>query len=262
MSLAAAVRLRVGRALGRRAGLGPLVFLHIPKTGGTTVAQALSAHYRPERCLTDNGRISVSLLTRHADDIARGCFVHGHCEHATLPYMAGARLVTVLRRPEDHAISNYLYLRREPDQVLHEAAMTQEFAEFYRTNWKMMAFQAISLDVPQSSTSVTDHESFFSRVPAMLALLDRIDFVGCLDRVDALLTALTGGRRAPPALRLNAAPGSAAGGAEIDGMRAQYRALAQAPDTGPVLAVEQNIYEQARRRCSAHGNLGSDASSV
>ena len=248
MSLGAAAKLRVRRALGLQPASGSLVFLHIPKTGGTSITRALSARYRPDRCFTDNGRISVSLLTRHADDIARGCFVHGHCEHATLPHMAGAKLVTVLRRPEDHAISNYLYLRREPEQALHAAAMTQDFAEFYRNNWQMMAFQSISLDVAQSTVSVSDHESFFSRVPAIHALLDRIDFVGCLDRLDALLAALPGSRQGAATPRLNVAPVSAVDRAQVDSMRAQYQALTQAPDTAPVLAIEQAFYDRALRR--------------
>ena len=252
MSLLAATQRRISRIFRPRRTPGSLVFLHIPKTGGTSVVKALSAHYRPDQCFTDNGNISVSLLVKHAEDIARGCFVHGHCERATLPHMAGARLITVLRRPEDHAISHYLYLRRETGQTLHVAATTHDFSSFYRINWQMMAFQAISLDVAQSAAPVDSPESFFSRVPAIRAFLDRLDFVGCLDDLDNFLpviaTLADAGRRLP---RLNAAPKAAASQAQIDNMRAQYQALSKAPDTGPVLAVEQDLYERAKLRCTA-----------
>ncbi len=253
MSLLAATRRRISRMPRPRRAPNSLIFLHIPKTGGTSVVKALSAHYRPDQCFTDNGNISVSLLVKHAEDIARGCFIHGHCEHGTLPHMAGARLITVLRRPEDHAISHYLYLRREPGQTLHVAAKTHDFLSFHRLHWQMMVFQAISLDVAQSAAPVDSPESFFSRVPAIRAFLDRVDFVGCLDDLDnfvpVIATTADTGRRLP---RLNAAPKSAANQTQIDDMRAQYHALSKAPDTGAILAVEQDLYERAKLRCTAN----------
>ncbi len=226
-----------------------VVFLHIPKTGGTSLTHALGAHFPPARRFTDNGNISRSLLARHARDLRSGCFLYGHPEHDTLDGMVAARLVTVLRRPVDHAISNYLYIRREPGLPLHRDAMAWSFSDFLRHHWPVMVFQATSLDVAQSVTGLDTRETFFDRLPRIRALLDRIDFVGCQDRLDELLVVLAAsrGRRPTPADRLNTSPRSPGHLATTEAMRAQYEALRQAPDTAPLIAAEQALYDQASR---------------
>jgi hypothetical protein len=243
-----------------------LIFLHIPKTGGTSLTQSLRAYFSDECCFTDNGSISASLLRRTTPALEGSCLFHGHPDHDILRLCGAARTTTILRRPEDHAISNYLYCQRAIEVPLHRTALEQDFPHFLRIYWQCLVFQAISLDVAQSSHPISSREDFFQRLPRIHMLLDRIDFVGCLDRVDDLLQTVAAayGWAAPsPVPRLNTAAQYGVDEARIMDMRVQYQALRADPDVAPLIAAEEAIYAQAcriadRRRAAVSGEQLAD----
>ena len=161
-----------------------------------------------------------------------------------------AHLVTVLRLPENQAISNYLHVRRHPELPLYDAAQKMNFSDFMRENWQYLVFQGIALDVVQSATPVDTPETFFRRLPATRALLNSIDFVGCLENMGGLLARLAsafGWDSSGLPVHLNAAPPL-----DLDcnliGLREAYRALSRDPYLAPLVAAEQSIYLQAQRR--------------
>ena len=91
-----------------------------------------------------------------------------------------------------------------------------------RTHWQVIVFQAIFLDVAQSSSQVDSQETFFRRLPAIKALLNRIDFVGCLEDLDAYIPRLAttyGWPPPPPAPRLNTVQEAGADGAQVSELR-------------------------------------------
>ena len=62
----------------------PLYFLHIAKTGGTSLTAALKAFYRADEVISDAGNISVDFIKAQEDRLHAAVFVHGHAQHGVM----------------------------------------------------------------------------------------------------------------------------------------------------------------------------------
>lgn len=87
-----------------------LAFLHIPKTGGRTMAEFCRYHYRPDQCQAihekdfDNPQIEDAL------------FVHAHFPYETAPPHESRLTFTILREPAARIASYYqMALRSKPE---------------------------------------------------------------------------------------------------------------------------------------------------
>ncbi len=98
-----------------------LVFVHIPKTAGTTLHKVISHQY-PAR----------EILIRHdtdgpiAEAIPRGCpklpgVVMGHLSVGLHRYHPDVRYITCLREPVARLVSHYHHASNDPAHYLHEA---------------------------------------------------------------------------------------------------------------------------------------------
>lgn len=90
-----------------------LLFLHIPRSGGTSFTRALAERYGPARIVATADAFPEALGTREAP--AR--FVAGHFYAHQIPDWAWERfdIVTVMRDPLERLISSYRYCRRMVD---------------------------------------------------------------------------------------------------------------------------------------------------
>jgi len=112
----------------------PLVFMHIPKTAGTSLVHALRAAVQPrrevgghDRCLfgpftgfnTMDPQERAGIYERLEDMPADGDMVAGHISLSTLRavYPAG-RMMTVLRDPMSRLLSHWLFWRQQSDEAL------------------------------------------------------------------------------------------------------------------------------------------------
>lgn len=104
-----------------------IIFLHIPKTAGSSLNALLQRNVPVPRIYTihattdaDRER-SVAALCAMSDERKRRIrLVHGHIPygyHRCLPQ--DVRYMTVLREPVDRIISTYYYILRRPDHYLH-----------------------------------------------------------------------------------------------------------------------------------------------
>ncbi len=101
-----------------------LVFLHIPRTGGTTLSSSLVRSYRPDETL----RLDIldKALDTELERIpshmrAEARLIHGHMPFGVHAYMdRRCEYVTVLRNPLERVVSVYTLITQAPGHVLHE----------------------------------------------------------------------------------------------------------------------------------------------
>jgi Sulfotransferase family len=92
--------------------VGPVtvVFLHVPKTAGSSLASMLAANFAPERVYTP--KLHGELKVRAAHDLADFDFISGHFDWSELAAIPGPmQIVSLMREPVQRALSLYWYLR-------------------------------------------------------------------------------------------------------------------------------------------------------
>ena len=108
-------------ALGTRT----LVFVHLPKTAGTSVADLLGTRFSPASTLALRGMPDATVDALLADR-GRYQFIHGHLPYdirrsfTTTPFM-----FTIVRNPIERAISAYSYLRQRSTMAAGEPSVSQ-----------------------------------------------------------------------------------------------------------------------------------------
>jgi hypothetical protein len=107
-----------------RGGRPRVVFLHVPKTGGTTFVQILERHFPARAVLHTNG-VQLDTLRHRLDPVtpaqrAQVALLHGHVSYGAHTLFPGpAVYLTLLREPVDRFVSTY-YFERESAAPLHE----------------------------------------------------------------------------------------------------------------------------------------------
>ncbi len=110
-----------------------LLFLHIPKTAGSTLHSVLSSQFPPDEILTiDSSDPESSVKEIKAlpiEDKMRIKCVRGHMPfglHAYFPQPA--TYITFLRDPVDRIISHYYYLQSSPQHYLYEVVTSKHMS--------------------------------------------------------------------------------------------------------------------------------------
>lgn len=102
-----------------------LVFLHIPKNGGTTLHSILERIYSPKNTFSikviDNIRLNtvdfINLPIEKRKDIK---LLKGHMLFGLHEYLSGdSKYITFLRKPEDRMLSFYHYVKKRPNHRLY-----------------------------------------------------------------------------------------------------------------------------------------------
>jgi hypothetical protein len=105
-----------------RAGVSPpLYFMHVPKTGGTSVASVLDDRFPPDEIFP--GGLMPDLLAAPRSELRRFRLFHGHFG-LVLPALLDEepRMLTVLRDPLEMIRSLYMHIRRDPTHYFHDRA--------------------------------------------------------------------------------------------------------------------------------------------
>jgi hypothetical protein len=99
-----------------------IIFLHIPKTAGTTLLRILDRHYRPDQTFSfDNEHLYEDFLSLTRAQKAQLRLLRGHMNfgpHELLPNPVA--YFTVLREPIDRVISYYYFIRRTPAHYCYD----------------------------------------------------------------------------------------------------------------------------------------------
>lgn len=115
-----------------------VIFLHIPKTGGTTLHQIIERQYSSDSIYTLSGQNdqsieSLKLLSESKRNAIR--VLKGHMYFGLLPCLSQPNaFITFLRDPINRIISHYSYVSGFTDHFLHNNVKTrglslQEYAE-------------------------------------------------------------------------------------------------------------------------------------
>jgi hypothetical protein len=112
-----------------------LIFLHLPKTAGSTLARVIERQYPAGAVLPLYDSATGEEIRSIPDDrmrrlrVVMGHFYFGAHRFASRP----ATYVTVLRDPIERVISHYYYVRREPTHYLYDAAQELSLADYVRS---------------------------------------------------------------------------------------------------------------------------------
>jgi hypothetical protein len=141
-----------------------LIFLHIPKTAGTTLNRIIEWQYNPLAIFTmDPYRIratperlrTLSEARRRGIKMVRGHFYYGL--HDLLPQ--GGTYMTVLREPVARFLSAYYFLQRRPLHPMHRKVTSERIGveDFIRLTPHRQNLQTSMLAGIKSNGTCEDH---------------------------------------------------------------------------------------------------------
>ena len=117
-----------------------LIFMHLPKTAGTTLASSLQWNFPPHRTL------HIDLLGMRLEEVERVpieqranlLLLHGHIAYGIHRFIPRpCRYVTLLREPIPRVVSAYKHALRTPHHELHDRLVDGKVGleEFVETFW-------------------------------------------------------------------------------------------------------------------------------
>jgi len=249
-----------------------IYFLHIMKTAGTSLVNAMTARSGPRLCLS---QVFLDHIPFLPEPLLRGAaLVAGHLGTGVIPLLApNAKVVTVIREPVSRVLSHYSHLRRDPAVLSHTAQLT--LSDFVRQpRWRPLVenFQArhlvhdvgvgrawVEFSPPEALAAMgppfpevdalplqflLDYSALPRSEPELLAAasarLESLDLVGVTDRLDDFYARLLAhwGQTAEAGLaRDNAGVGTLRAEEVPEDLRAEIRAAN---------AVDGALYQRAR----------------
>jgi hypothetical protein len=108
----------------------PLVFVHIPKAAGTTLAEIIVRQYMGGRGFRFTGDTQQWEDFKSAPKEQNGKYdvLHGHVHYGVHEYLPEpATYVTMLRDPVDRVVSHYHFVLSNPDHYLHQKIAGRRF---------------------------------------------------------------------------------------------------------------------------------------
>jgi hypothetical protein len=127
----------------------PLYYLHIPKTGGTSLISFLDDQFESEEICP--AQLLPELFALPLESMERYRLFRGHLWHGLNGYV-GQRLnyITMLRDPVQRTVSWYLHAMRDPNAYRHrqmndEGWSLLDFVQDPQTNWDLVNVQTLFL---------------------------------------------------------------------------------------------------------------------
>jgi hypothetical protein len=166
----------------------PVVFMHIQKTGGMSLATMMRRQFPRERILRVNGTLRFAAARLAAIPecrIAHLRFIYGHVPfglHDYLPRSAAA-YVTLLRNPVDPMVSIYYYALRRSEWALcgeikrrrlslRDFAMSDVAAEFNNGQTRMLSGAEDPIDFATALEKALEN---LNRYFLLAGLMERLD---------------------------------------------------------------------------------------
>jgi hypothetical protein len=174
-----------------------LIFLHIPKTAGTTLNSIIERQYAPPQIFALGERVQESLDSYRRMSTAEKQqyrLITGHMSFGLHEHVPGpSRYFTVLRQPLERCVSFYYFVQRLSNHYLHEYVYDQSWslAQFIESGVTIMMdnFQTRLL------SGAWDKPAYGACTPDLLAqakqnLQNHFDVVGLTSEFDRTLLLL------------------------------------------------------------------------
>lgn len=186
-----------------------LLFLHLPKSGGTTLRHVLERQFPPDRSLaayptpeshadTRRGRRTIPPALRGLTPEARSRFrlVSGHFSYGLHELFAGpCRYLTFLREPVERVVSLYYHARSHPDHAMHSLIHDEglSLADLLREDLNALEYDnaqtrevfGLELEEPFRRAVAQDADGVLRQ--AVRHLDEHFDAVGVMEAFDASL---------------------------------------------------------------------------
>lgn len=176
-----------------------LFFLHVPKTAGTTLVDAVVKHFPYDRIVsygTDEGDFKLNTQDKDVRErLEKARFIRAHEGYNFIQYLYHPVVITFLRHPHKRSISNYLHMQRNdaqrilrqvneywPERNQTEPVGIIEYLRLPHSTNKMV--RMIGGFTTKESTTV-DGEVMLE---VAMSHLDSIPFFGLTERFDESLT--------------------------------------------------------------------------
>ncbi|MGE7636131.1 sulfotransferase family 2 domain-containing protein [Bacillus paramycoides] len=107
-----------------------LIYLHIPKTGGTTLKNIIKRQYHPKEVWFHMEKDMIPKMEKRGNVDQLKC-VGGHCWYGLHEYFEKQfQYFTMLRNPIDRVISEYYYILRRPNHNAYPQIKNMTLMEF------------------------------------------------------------------------------------------------------------------------------------
>jgi hypothetical protein len=139
----------------------PLIFVHIPKTGGTTLRTILRKQYGNENLVNVRAfrpEILERRIHRKVEDIEQSSVLLGHMIAGGHRHLSQERpYVTFLREAVDRVISDYHYVLRTPTHDFYDPVATENYSladyvksgvTIYTNNVQTRMIAGVGRDIP------------------------------------------------------------------------------------------------------------------
>jgi hypothetical protein len=152
-----------------------LFYIHIPKTGGQTLAARLASAFLPEHTWFMQRELRFPEDREFLEELKNSKkFIESHITGELLQDFHDFDILTTVREPLSQIISNYRHIRREPANRWHRAAQTlapeaffDAFGNFFvnhQTRYLLSAFHAMHEEIIQKGYNYALHTRLYASI--------------------------------------------------------------------------------------------------
>lgn len=173
-----------------------LIFLHLPKNGGTTIHSILNRQYEPENIhniqVINNSRLSTQEFIELSENERKKIkLLKGHMLFGLHEYLYGeSKYITFLRKPENRVISLYYYLKNKPNyKIRNEISIDDLTFDDFVKNIKIPELHNAQIRLISGLEHGTEKEMLEQ---ALININKHFSFVGLQEQFDTSVIMLSG----------------------------------------------------------------------